>query len=297
MLRIGIDGGGTTTRAVVVDENFQVLGRGEAGSSNHYSLGIERAVNNVAYAVEAAIEQAKINSQQILGWGAGLAGACTQTEQQTIQNELQRFVRDKKLVVDEDAAAAQAGAFGGGYGVVCIAGTGANCYGRNTEGKRARADGLGPLLGDRGSGYRIGEAALRAACAAFDQSGPETSLLSACLTQLEVSSVDEMVQLVYRPDFSKDKVAALFPRVLECAAQDDSEARDILQWAGKELASSTLAVLKSLNLAAVAPTGGILSCDTPVRQSFEKNLRAALPHIQIQEPMYDAAIGAALLLR
>jgi N-acetylglucosamine kinase len=297
MLRIGIDGGGTTTRAVVVDDNLEVLARGEAGSSNHYSLGVERAVGNIVSAVEGALESGGIAVDDITGWGAGLAGACTNVEQETLLRELRRFASNKLLVIDEDAAAAQAGAFGGNPGVVCIAGTGANCYGRNADGKRARADGLGPLLGDRGSGYRIGEAALRAACSAYDGSTSQTLLLQACLTQLNVASVDELVQLVYRPDFSKDRVAAIFPRVLECAAQGDEIANRILQNAGEELAASALSVLNQLQVRAVAPTGGVISRDTPVRHSFENSLRVALPDVQIQEPMYDAAIGAALLIR
>jgi N-acetylglucosamine kinase-like BadF-type ATPase len=75
------------------------------------------------------------------------------------------------VVVDEDVTAAHAGAFATFHvgstvlnsGVICIAGTGANSFGIGENGQRARANGLGPLLGDRGSGYRIGEYALRAA--------------------------------------------------------------------------------------------------------------------------------------
>lgn len=55
MLRIGVDGGGTTTRAVVVDEKLQVLGRGESGSSNHYSVGLERAVHHIEAATRDAL--------------------------------------------------------------------------------------------------------------------------------------------------------------------------------------------------------------------------------------------------
>ena len=44
MIRIGIDGGGTTTRAVIIEQTeqeLQPLGRGEAGSSNHYNVGLD----------------------------------------------------------------------------------------------------------------------------------------------------------------------------------------------------------------------------------------------------------------
>ncbi|HVF10931.1 MAG TPA: BadF/BadG/BcrA/BcrD ATPase family protein [Abditibacteriaceae bacterium] len=297
MLRIGIDGGGTTTRAIIINDNLQILGRGEAGSSNHYSVGVERLTQHVEEAVGIALKSAGASSDEVASWGLGLAGACTPTEQTMLYASLAPLAQGKTLVVDEDAAAAQAGAFVGGSGAVSIAGTGANCFGVNEQGARARADGLGPLLGDRGSGYWIGEYTLRAVCRANDGSGPPTALLDAVLQQLEIASVDALVQLVYQPDFERDRIAALFPVVVRCAAERDDVAQQVLQAAGRELATTAHTVLQKLEIARVAVSGGVLQRDTPVRASFEAALRAAMPNVQVQEPQYDAAVGAALLAR
>jgi len=297
MLRIGIDGGGTTTRAIVINENLQVLGRGEAGSSNHYSVGLKRLAQHVQQAVDSALNAAGASPDEVVSWGLGLAGACTPTEQTALYESLSPLAAGKTLVVDEDAAAAQAGAFAGGAGAVSIAGTGANCFGINEQGIRARADGLGPLLGDRGSGYWIGEYTLRAVCRANDGSGPPTALLEAVLQQLEIASVDELVQLVYRPDFERDRIAALFPVVVKCAAEHDVVAQQTLESAGRELAITARTVLQKLEIARVAISGGVLQRDTPVRSSFEATLRESIPDVEVQEPQYDAAVGAALLAR
>jgi len=295
MYKIGVDGGGTTTRAVLIDSQLQIVGRGEAGSSNHYSVGAERAAQNIATAVEGALQAAGVAADAVGSWGVGLAGACTPAEQTLLHEAIAPLTGSKPLVVDEDAAAAQAGAFGGGAGVVCIAGTGANSFGINERGERARADGLGPLLGDRGSGYWIGEQTLRAACRANDGSGPATSLLEGVLTHLGVASVDELVQLVYRPDFERDRIAALVPMVIQCAAERDDVASSLLRAAGRELASTVRGVLEKLGVTRVATYGGVLSNDTPVRTAFEEALRQSIPNVQIQEPQFDAAVGAALL--
>lgn len=161
----------------------------------------------------------------------------------------------------------------------------------------ARADGLGPLLGDRGSGYAIGEAALRASCCANDGSGPQTMLLQAVLAGLNIASVDELVSLVYGPHFSKDRVAALVPIVLRCAREGDTVANRILVEAGNALATTTLAVLRPLRLHRVAPCGGVLARDSPVRAAFEEALKCALPDACVVEPQHDAAVGAALLVQ
>jgi len=295
-LRIGIDGGGTTTRAVLIDTDLTVLGRGEAPSSNHYGVGMARAIENIRAAGDAALQSAKVKLTDIDGWGLGLAGACSSAEQSAVHQALSPFISDAKLVVDEDAAAAQAGAFGGEPGAVCIAGTGANCFGINARGERARADGWGPLLGDRGSGYSIGENALRAVCRAQDGAGPATSLLDPVLQSLNAPSFDALIQIVYAAEFSRDRIAALFPLVLQHAASGDAVANSLLEQAGCALAATATAVLVKLELQQVAVTGGVLTQPSALRRTFEEQLRKHVPGALATDPIYDAAIGAALLL-
>ncbi|MEO6906351.1 MAG: BadF/BadG/BcrA/BcrD ATPase family protein [Abditibacteriaceae bacterium] len=296
-LRLGIDGGGTTTRAVIIDENMRDLGRGEAGSSNHYSVGVERTAQNIQLAVAAALQAASVRETEIASWGLGLAGACTAVEQDLLHKAIAPICTAQKLVIDEDVAAAQAGAFGGGTGAVCIAGTGANCFGINSAGQRARADGLGPLLGDRGSGYWIGELTLRIVCKMHDGLVLKSPLLEKVLRQLEVADVDGLVQIVYQPDFERDRIAGLAPIVMQLSRDGDAASTDILQSAGRELAATTIAVLQPLNLQTVAPVGGILSQQTALRETYEAELKNAVVGAQVVEAKYDAVIGAALLAK
>ena len=302
MLKIGVDGGGTSTRAVVIEYSdtqnvIEVLGRGEAASSNHYNVGVDAAAANILEAINAALLASNIARKDIASFGFGLAGACTPSEQTLVSSKLATFLDGKSFVVDEDAAGAQSGAFAGGPGAVCIAGTGANCFGVNAQNERARADGLGPLLGDRGGGYRIGEAALRAICAADDGSGPNTSLVAPGLQSFGVDSVEELVKIVYQPDFSRTQVAALFPVVLQEAQNGDAVAQELLHDAGRELALTSRAVLQKLQLSRVAVVGGVLENAPPVRASFENYLREWIGEVEVIAPHYDAAIGAALLVK
>jgi N-acetylglucosamine kinase-like BadF-type ATPase len=295
--RLGVDGGGTTTRAVIIDEKMRELGRGEAGSSNHYSVGAARAVENIQQAVAGALQNANIPETEIISWGLGLAGACTEAEQHLLRQAIAPVCPAEKLVIDEDVAAAQAGAFGGGAGAVCIAGTGANCFGTNSDGQRARVDGLGPLLGDRGSGYWIGEQTLRTICKMEDGIIPKSPLLQAALDQLQVPDVAGLVQIVYQPDFERDRIAALAPVVMRLARENDTASTAILQAAGRELAATTITVLKKLHLQQVAPVGGILSQQTALRETYEAELKNAVSGAEVIDPQYDAVIGAALLAR
>jgi len=293
--RLGIDGGGTTTRAVIIDENMQDLGRGEAGSSNHYSVGVERAVENIQQAVTAALRVSGVAQNEIVSLGLGLAGACTDAEQDILRKAIAPICPTQKLAIDEDVVAAQAGAFGGGAGAVCIAGTGANCFGINENGQRARVDGLGPLLGDRGSGYWIGEQTLRIICKMEDGIVPKSPLLEKVLQQLEIADVAGLVQLVYQPTFERDRIAGLAPIVMQLSRDGDAASTEILQSAGRELTATTIAVLQELNLQQVAPVGGILAQQTALRETYETELKNTINGMEVIEPKYDAVVGAALL--
>jgi N-acetylglucosamine kinase-like BadF-type ATPase len=252
-------------------------------------------VENIGQAVTQALQAANLQESEIASWGLGLAGACTDAEQTLLRKAIAPICPAQKLAIDEDVAAAQAGAFSGGAGAVCIAGTGANCFGINEKGQRARVDGLGPLLGDRGSGYWIGEQTLRTACKMEDGIVPKSPLLEKVLQQLEVADVAGLVQLVYQPDFERDRIAALAPVVMQLSRNGDAASTNILQSAGRELAATTIAVLRTLNLHPVAPVGGILSQQTALRETYETELKNAVDGAEVVEPKYDAAVGAALL--
>jgi glucosamine kinase len=109
--RIGVDGGGTTTRAVVIDENRVVVGRANSGSSNAYNLGYEGALRNVQLAVAGALEEAGLSAQTVESWGFGLAGVTGDAQKSAWTAALQHEY-GAQIWVEEDVVAALVGAFG-----------------------------------------------------------------------------------------------------------------------------------------------------------------------------------------
>lgn len=298
---IGVDGGGTTTRAVVVDERQGVRGRAQSGSSNLYNLGLEAALQNIGIAIEAALADAGLRLSQIESFGFGLAGIVG-THEKTLWLTALRALYGDSLVVDEDVAAALVGAFGPDElrsgGAVLIAGTGANCFGHSADGRRRRADGWGPLLGDRGSGYWLGESAIRAAMAANDGAGPQTLLQAALMQHFEVKTLDALVGVVYAADFRRDRVAAFTSHVLQAAREGDEVAHNLLRAAGEQLSATAHAVLRPLGITRLALTGGLLENSLDVQRALHEFLNpvsAPEPPIIICAPRFEAVVGAALL--
>jgi len=310
---LGVDGGGTRTRAVLlqtsaapsatVGEPLQLreLGRGEAASCNHFSVGPDAALKNLLQAASrafaaAGIEPASALHNRGISWGLGLAGAVSPPEIEAWRSRLQFCLAPGTVLrIGEDTLAAQSGAFAGGPGAILIAGTGANAFGRNAQGHTARADGLGPLLGDRGSGFWIGQQALRATACHHDGVATCPILHDAVLAALDAPDALALVPLVYAPAWTKDQVAALVPVVSQAAASGEEPARAILQAAGMELAHSAHAVLRTLQLEEVALLGGVLNHVPLVRAAFEAALHGMLPGARTVAPRHEADVGAALL--
>jgi N-acetylglucosamine kinase-like BadF-type ATPase len=245
------------------------------------------------------LQQADLESGAVESFGFGLAGATGAAQKEQWRSAL-RALYGEAIVVDEDVAAALAGALGesglGAGGAVLIAGTGANCFGQAASGERRRADGWGPLLGDRGSGYWLGEAGIRAAVAALDEAAPATALSRDLLRYFECDDLHAVVATVYAPDFRRDRVAGFVPLILQAARAGDAVSQGLLSESGRLLGATAASVLAPLGVETLALTGGLIENAPEIQNALRKYLSEAVgAHIQTCEPQFEAVVGAALL--
>src|ERR671916_3436990 len=111
---LGLDGGGSKTDAVVVDENMQILGDGRAGPSNHLRVGIEEATREVKRAIVEATTSAGIQLGQIDFGYCGIAGSDHPKHRATMVEAVRRFFPSGRFTVDSDTRIALTGAVGFG---------------------------------------------------------------------------------------------------------------------------------------------------------------------------------------
>jgi N-acetylglucosamine kinase-like BadF-type ATPase len=248
---VGIDGGGSGTRAVLLDDTLQVIGRGDSGPSNHYVAGAESAARHCLFAVEGAIADARrfkpeLTIADIAAWGLGLAGVRRPKDATLMEDALRAVTEGKPFFLDTDVAAAHSGAFAGGPGVVLSGGTGAIAYGADDHNDRFYADGWGPLLGDEGSGYWMSVEALRAVCRASDSRAQRTRLTAPVFDALKLTHIDELVPLIQSPQTKRDTIASLARLVFDAAEQGDAIALDIRQRAAWHLGNTAAAVARAM---------------------------------------------------
>ncbi len=161
----GVDGGGTATRAVILDDQHRVIAEGHAGPSNPLRVGIATAASAVRDAIDQACGKASIHRDDILAAAVGLAGVRRQDIRDRIREKLSECLKEiKPIELFTDGEIALYGATGGAAGLVVIAGTGSICCGRNSQGKHVCAGGWGPIVGDEGGGSWIARKALQVNC-------------------------------------------------------------------------------------------------------------------------------------
>jgi N-acetylglucosamine kinase-like BadF-type ATPase len=296
---LGLDGGGSKTEAIVVDENMRVLGDGRAGPSNHLRVGIEEATREVKRAIVEATTEAGIQLGQIEFGYCGIAGSDHPKHRATMVDAVRRFLPHGRFTVDSDTRIALTGAIGFGVGIVVISGTGSVSFGRSEDDVEARAGGWGPTIGDEGSAYSIGRNGLIAVARALDGRGPATAMTDILCTHYGVCDPAELSYLVYAPTTHADDIALYLRLVAEAARQDDEVAKKILESEATELANTALAVVRKLKLFErefpLAYVGGAFKAGSLLLEPFSRNVLDKAPGAQIQPPKETPVFGAARL--
>lgn len=291
---LGIDAGGSKTRALVASLDGEVIGTGEAGPANYQSTGQAAAFHALDLAVSLALETAKAAIQQIESVCLGAAGMDRPEDFLIFQDWATRVFPNARLRLVNDAQIVLAAGTPEGWGVAIISGTGSIAYGKTAQGAVARAGGWGYLLGDEGSGYSIGLRALQAVVRAHDGRASQTMLGEVILAEWGLNAPEALVRKVYA-GLPRADIARLAEIVEECAKAGDQKAGEILDWAGEELAATASAVIKKLGIQGAVPaalTGGVLNHGKRVREVMLEMAQARGLFLQPVTLVKDPAIGA-----
>ncbi|MDQ8184843.1 BadF/BadG/BcrA/BcrD ATPase family protein [Pelagicoccus sp. SDUM812002] len=265
---IGIDGGGTQTRAIAIDETGDILGRGTALGSNPNNNGFSEAAKNIVEAIN--------NTGATLGVHAticlGIAGLASPQVADRLRDELLATLPSfaaTTLHLTHDLEIAHYAAFRDKPGIVLIAGTGSACFAKNSAGESFRASGRNFPYEDPGSGYAIGKRA-----------------------------IDSKLLLAVE---SRPSIAALAPRVIELATHGDQEALDILRLEAQHLAKLAKLVFddyaQTESLPIVAVYGGLLTSESLYRDTALSELHSAIPGIKVIDTTTSPAQAAAELAK
>ncbi len=269
-LVLGIDIGGTATRAVVTTLGGTRAGFGRAGAANPVTVPAAEVAANLTAALAAAL------STVVAGlFGAAVAGAAGASRPAVLQAAFDTLGVRCPLRVVGDAVVAFAAGTGKPAGSVLISGTGAIAA-EIGDGRIVRtADGLGWLLGDLGSGFWIGRAAAAATARALYRGDPPGPLVRLVTDVVGEREGDPFVTTLH--DRPPRELATLAPLVTTAAADGDPAALYIMDEAADHLFRTICGVREPGDRTPIVLAGGVLRYCLPLRAAVHRRLAAAWP--------------------
>ena len=288
----GIDGGQSSTRAVVGDSEGRVIARGSAGPADEVDQGpqstkLRDALSGaLADALHGANLPADTRFERVVAGISGYEGTLFGVPPQ---------VNTAALTLMHDAPIAHAGALAGAPGVVVIAGTGSVAYAVNERGDDALAGGWGYVFGDEGGAFWIARRVLAAAIHDED-SGEPGDLAQLLLAHFSVPSLRALTRAFYAGTITRPQLAQVAPVALHAAESGNERAALIVRDAANALVTVAMRAMERTGMqgAAVAFTGGLLQSPT-MQAQVEQQMHSLLPHSASPAPKYPPAEGALLL--
>lgn len=295
---LGIDGGGTRTRSLLVSEKGEVLGRAVVGPSNVQQVSME----NLFDSLQLLLDQTFVNLPEDLEYISscfGLAGAASAKNKDEIREMLINLtpVPSEQPILTSDAHIALIGALANRPGLMLIAGTGSICLGRDANGVTHRTGGWGPSYDDLGSGSWIGQQAMQATFQEYDGRRAAGPWQRNVLSRLHCSSIEELLSKMKIGEISNPNISALAPMVIQLAQGGVDSAEEIVNGAVRELVRAVVVTHQKskLDKAPLILMGGILEKSEIFSARFAKALEEAAPDIQIHKRLMAPIIGAVVV--
>ena len=293
---LGVDGGQSSTTAVIGDEQGRIVAWATAGPCNHVSAGEARAkfLKVMGECVAQAATRAGMEGARPRFRAACMGMSGGPEDKAGLLREL---VAADDLIVTHDGQTALSGAMSGGPGMIVIAGTGSFAFGESASGDTARAGGWGYVYGDEGSAFDIARQAVRAILREHEGWGAHTALTPALLEATETREANELVHRLYTPEWPRSRVATLAQVVDQIAESGDPVAIDLMNVAAQQLALLAAAVRRQLfrenEPSKLAWIGGVFGSDMLL--SRFRMLIELEGSVTAGPPAHAPAVGALML--
>jgi len=291
---LAIDSGGSKTEALLVGRDGERLGFGRSQTSGHFgdedeSGGFGRTEASLCQAVQQALP----DPSRFPEYHLGLCGVAHPHPAQTLSLPVRTQMR-----MDEDLPCRVL--MEQPFGLVALAGTGALVVGMSRTGERVRLDGMGPLLGDHGSGFSLGLRAIQAAACADWHPRRATTLESAILESAAGSlDVHHPIRVLHFLDVRhRSRIAACAALVDREARRGDAIAAGILRDGALELAETVRDTADRMNLDDVGPDliggGSVLMKSDIYWETFVQRVADLSPALRPRRMRIPPVVGVAL---
>ncbi len=294
---LGVDVGSSKSHALVADDQGRALGLGIGGPGNHEVVGYEGLAETLKAITDEALRMAGVSKGQIAGAGFGIAGYDWPSEDGATRQAIQtlglfapyRFVND--AVIGLIAGATR------GWGVAVVSGTSCNCWGRDAQGREGRVTGAGATFAEYAGAVELVGKAMQAVALAWTMRGPATRLTEAFMNLTGATNAVDLLEGLTQERYHLTANAAR--TVFRVAAEGDEVAQDLIRWAGRELGSLAVGVIRQLRIEAlefeVVLIGSMFKGSPLLTQAMAETVHHVAPRARLVPLGAPHVVGGVLL--
>ncbi len=294
---IGFDVGSSKTHALIVDENGQCIGLGQAGGGNYQAVGWNGLKAALHGAIDAALPIAGIDKAQIAGAGFGIAGYDFPSDRPPHLEVINSLGLSCPVEIVNDGVNGLLAGATRGIGVNVTAGSSNNCRGRNKDGKEGRIVGNGTMFGEFGGAMEIVQRGLQMVNYSWIKRRSTTAL-----TEIYLRAVGAKTEMELMEGLSNDKYllpSTLAAQVSEAARNGDPASLDVMHWAGEELGWLAVAVARQIEMeneaVEIIQSGSVFDAGNIITQPMQETVLKHCPRAKLVRLNGPPVMGAVML--
>jgi len=294
---LGVDIGATKSHALISDETGRALGAGVGGAGNYEVVGYQGLAETLNAVTDEALRMAGTSKDQLAGAGFGIAGYDWLAERESTRQAIQTLGLSAPFEFVNDTIIGLLAGATEGWGVAVVAGTSNNCWGRDRQGREGRVTGCGPWMGEYGGASELVAKAVQAVALAWTQRGPATHLTEAFM---DLTGATDIVDLLEGLALERYQLSAAdAPIVFQAAAEGDKVAQGTICWAGRELGSLAIGVIRQLSFEQldfeVVLIGSLFQGSPTLTETMSATIHTVAPKARLVRLAAPPVVGGVLL--
>ena len=291
---LGIDGGGTRTTAAISDEKGNVLFKAVGKSINFYSVGMEKARENLKDVINDIYKN--IGEIEFESAFIGCSALDDEATEETKTSLCEGIIRAKKIGMNSDVFVAMASSGEDKCRIVAICGTGSIVTGVDEIGNVKTKGGWGHIFGDEGSAYSIAVNALKASAMLYDE-GKITPLVKKAEAFFGVEDFRDAIEVIYSPETTKDVIASFSAKVGD-VAETDFVAETVIINEAHFFSKTVLALLNEMkNCTLLSLYGGVFQNNEFFKNTFIEDVKEFYSDLKIEMLTLPPEEGALKIAR
>jgi N-acetylglucosamine kinase-like BadF-type ATPase len=299
MYYLGVDGGGTKTGFMLINDQGRIISYITKGSCYYIQIQLDGFQKILEDGITEICTRAGIGVREINYSFLGLpAFGEIEKDVSLLESIVGNLLQSDNFKCGNDVEAGWAGSLACRPGINLVAGTGAIGFGKDIAGNTARSSGWGYFCGDEGSAYWLGRQLISLFAKEADGREAKTPLYDIVRQKFNIFRDFDLISVLYdNLKLKRDEIAKLAILVYQAAQQGDAKALALFDQAAYEHYLTVKSIIHQLHFISgedilVSYSGGVFKAGEFILGPLKRYLKQE--RVRLIKPVFIPVTGAAL---